>query len=326
MWALIVLMWALVAWVLWRTRGNGAADEPWDLGADEIPGTTIPALGEDDDDGNDDVDGPAEPGSGLTTPTPNDVVAAAASSNPDGQVIASLPVSHLARKNGGNWKIKRLAFRRGSLRKDFQGGPALHVAYPKGSGTGKHGKYGGMGVDAVPKGLPKTAAKFSFSAWFAEGFNFARGGKLGGFMIGRGKASGCRFSSTGASHRVVFRPNGGVASYIYWPLGVTQRGLKRRKCGTIINDHAAGTLRRGQWNNIVVGVRLNSIRNGVPWADGTAFLRVNGGKPKVYNGIVWRTRTDMGISSIVFDTFFGGPDPSPKYNVAAFRNFKVRTY
>ena len=318
---------ALAAMLLWFVDDDVREGfEEWDLPIDVV--TQVPDVGEavryEDEDG--DVNGAALP-SKTQQQAGGDVVQAASA----GRVIASLPVAHLARPDGGNWGIRALRLKKSTLLKSVGGRPAIRVLYPAGSGTSKHNKSaGGMDLDAVPKGLPSTAAKLAFDVMFPKGFAFATGGKLGGFMIGVGNAAGGKFSADGASHRVVFRPDGGVSSYVYLPTAAKQTdpALQKRKFGTIVNEYPANRLVADgkTWNRVVVGVRLNSVKNGKPVADGKAFLTVNGGTPKEYGGIVWRRRADMTISRITMSTFFGGPDPSPKNNKAIFSNFQLRTY
>ncbi len=78
------------------------------------------------------------------------------------------------------------------------------------------------------------------------------------------------------------------------------------------------TLWRGEWtylkgtntyNDIVVRVRMNSIKGGVPQPDGLLAVTVNGVTRQLDN-MVWRTRDALHVSSLYFETFFGGDDDS----------------
>lgn len=335
--AMVLVAVALLVWHLLLRRRLFAAEtfttEEWDLPSTAVTVADVgPEVRYGDEDG--DVNGTALPSTepAKSNTRSDDIAQAASTGSSSGRLLASLPVAHLARAGGGSWGLKSLRLKKSTLVSSFpknKGRPAIRVLYQTGSGTSKHNKAaGGMDLDAVPAGLPPTAAKLSFDVFFVNGFDFATGGKLGGFMIGVGDASGGKFSADGASHRVVFRPKGGVSSYVYLPTSVTQpdRNLKRQKFGLILNEFGPGTLRVGRWNNIVVGVVLNSVRGNKPVADGRAFLSVNGGRPKEYSGIIWRRRPDMTISRINMSTFFGGPDPSPRNNKALFANFQLRTY
>ena len=247
-----------------------------------------------------------------------------------GELLADLPVGDLQTRRGGIWNASV------SLKKSkittFQGQPALMVFYGKGSGTSSHGGVGGVTVHSVPPTFPRESAILEFQAFFVEGWQWSKGGKIGGFFIGNGKASGKAHSDTGSSHRFTFGREGAAHSYVYLPSNLVQDPSLRqtgpcKDCGVglpgFLELFKAGTLKIGQWNTVRLGVRLNSFdAAGNPQQDGHALLQVNG-KTGTATNIKWRRSPDLKISAFVLNTFFGGPDPATVDCTAYFRNFKI---
>ena len=217
-----------------------------------------------------------------------------------------------------NWKKSELD--------TFQGRPALRVFYGKGSGTSSDPGVGGMAFSVVPRGLPATAAKISVDVFFKDGWDWSKGGKIGGFFVGHGVASGYRHSDTGSSHRIMWQRDGGVISYVYPPGNLKQKDPALKADGHGIayfkDLFPAGTLKVGKWNTLVLGVQMNTFTQGKPNADGVAYLQVNG-TTEVKNDIRWSRSPDLIITSYDFNTFFGGPDPATKDCTAYFRNFRM---
>ena len=243
------------------------------------------------------------------------------------KTIVDLPVTDLVKAGGGAWNLKKKVDWKKSSVTTFQGQPALKVFYAKNSGTSKHPGVGGMGICSVPRGLPGKEVIVSFDAFFAPGWNFSRGGKLAGFHIGHGEASGYRHSDTGASHRLMWQAKGGAISYVYPPSNLPQVDPKLKAeghgVGYFQDVFPAGTLKVGKWHTIEIGVKLNSFDdNGKPCADGKGWLSIDGTSAKLAN-IRWARAPNLLISSFDFGTFFGGPDPSLVDCTAYFRNFKL---
>jgi hypothetical protein len=77
---------------------------------------------------------------------------------------------------------------------------------------------------------------------------------------------------------------------------------------------------------VQVFLKVNTVKDGRPVADGVIKLIVNG-KPVVdFDKMVWRTRADVQIEGIMFQTFFGGNDASyapTKDTFIAFKSFSL---
>ena len=70
---------------------------------------------------------------------------------------------------------------------------------------------------------------------------------------------------------------------------------------------------------------MNTFKNGIPQLDGESYVIVNG-KKEVLKGINWSRSPELLISRFDWNTFFGGPLPSPKNQVAYFTNFQMKKY
>lgn len=248
-----------------------------------------------------------------------------------GALLANLPVEDLQVKRAGAWNGS-VSMKKSKV-VNFQGQPALKVLYEKGSGTSSHrGGVGGVIIHSVPQTFPRESAIIEFQVFFAEGWQWSKGGKIGGFFIGHGQASGKAHSDTGSSHRFTFGRDGEARSYVYLPSNLAQDPSLRqtgpcKDCGVSLPGFSelfkAGTLKIGQWNVVKLGVRLNSFdREGRPEANGHALLYVNGTTGTATN-VRWRRSPDLKISAFTLNTFFGGPDPATTDCTAYFRNFKL---
>lgn len=241
----------------------------------------------------------------------------------------TLPVKDLQVKGGGQWCLSRgVSWRRSGVT-EFQGQPALRVTYEKGSGTSKDPGVGGVVICAVPRGLPcRHAAVVAFDIFFAPGWHFSKGGKVGGLFVGRGKASGYQHSPTAASHRLMWQKGGGAISYIYPPAELEQADPQLRADGHGVgffkDVFPAGTLKVGRWNSVALGVQLNSFDDeGCPRPDGVAYLAINGRTGRKVD-IRWARSPDVAtIGCFEVNTFFGGPDPAVVDCQAYLRNFRV---
>lgn len=264
---------------------------------------------------------PAAPHKPPAPPAPHTPLAP-----PEPKPTLRLRVEDLKVHGGGAWRLQHEPAWKKSSVETFQGKPALRVFYGKGSGTSAHHGVGGMTFVAVPHGLPGTQALMAFEVYFEPGWDFSKGGKIGGFHIGNGVASGYRHSDTGSSHRIMWQRGGGAISYIYPPSNLAQVDPKLDPEGHGIGYFAdlfpAGTLKVGQWNSIEIGVKINSFTNGKPNPDGVAVLTING-KTGVKRDIRWSRSPNLVISSFIFGTFFGGPDPAVVDCAAYYRNFAM---
>jgi hypothetical protein len=214
----------------------------------------------------------------------------------------------------------------------MDGQDTLRVVYKKGSGAPDGTNDGGISFKAAPTDhFPTESAMLGFDVFFEPGWQWARGGKFGGFYIGKGHASGRRHSPTASSHRIMWQEEGGAISYIYAPLDLDQldETLEPRndRAGSgFHHDAFAKVFEVGRWHSVRVGVRNNTYGNAKP--DGVAYLRVDG-KKEVKREIKWTASNrdpKPHINHITWNTFFGAPQTAPVDCVAFYRNFKLLKY
>lgn len=215
----------------------------------------------------------------------------------------------------------------------YQGKQAYQFTYQAGK---IHGEGVNGSITLRPPALPATQARVRFRVWFADNFpwdganNQPVGGKLGGFMIGTGEASGGNYSPTGASFRVVFKKDGELDGYLYPAVRRPYQGRsiswealdqsdEVRAVGSIatgVHLWRGGPLKvyKGRWNTIDMFCRLNT-----PGAkDGILALAVNGVTRQLSTV---RYRYDSArIERFELGTFFGGGDQSyaPRVTTSAW--------
>lgn len=242
------------------------------------------------------------------------------------KTAGALPIKDLELQDGGAWRLSRRVNWKKSCIEVFQGEPCLKVFYGKGSGTSSDPGVGGMLFSAAPQGLNSQESAMRFEAFFAPGWDWSKGGKLGGFFVGHGDASGYRHSDTASSHRIMWKKDGSAISYIYPSANLPQTDPKLQASGCGIayfhDKFPPNTLRVGDWNTIVIGLKMNTFSSSKPNADGVAFLEINGVRCSK-GDIRWSKSPDLNISSFEFNTFFGGPDPATKDCMAYYRNFQL---
>lgn len=181
----------------------------------------------------------------------------------------------------------------------------------------------------TPKGIfPANEARVTFKIYFDEAFPWTKtatqrvGGKLGGFMMGEGKASGGVYTEGAASYRVTFQEDRGVVAYVYPELRDSFRGAPswaqldqrpelQRISSAFVGVHIFETkgkamLRvRPGWNTIEMYMKLNTPGK----HDGIIELAVNG-ESRRFEGIRYRYSPNMRIERFHLSPFFGGGDKS----------------
>jgi hypothetical protein len=245
---------------------------------------------------------------------------------PPSDVISSLNLNLLS-KGGGDWNVDNVNMKK-SVVTTFQGKTVVKAQYDKNSGTSGDPGVGGFSFVAVPDKLNKQAITFAWDVFYPKGFDFAKGGKFFGPFIGHGAASGYDHSPTGSSNRVMWQRSGGVIDYIYPPSDLKQKIPTLDPTGHGIgffSDEFANALKYDVWNHVEVGTKMNSFKNGVAQLDGESYVVVNG-KKAVLKGINWSRSPDLVINRFDANSFFGGPDPSPKSQFAYFTNFQMKKY
>jgi hypothetical protein len=245
-----------------------------------------------------------------------------------GALLSRLPVSDLKGKGGGAWKLDgRVDWRQSSVT-PFQGSNALKVTFRKGSGAGSGQGNGGIALSAAPRGLPSNGAIMVCDVFFAPGWDWSRGGKLGpGLFVGTGSASGGNHSPTGASCRLSFKDGGAAIAYIYVSTGLPQEDSRLKSSGYgagLLSDvFKPGSLKVGKWNHVEVGIKMNTFDSkGAPNPDGMALVHVNGTTGVVKN-IRWSRSPDLNIRRMSMHPFFGGPSPSVVDCTAYYKNFAL---
>lgn len=246
-------------------------------------------------------------------------------------VLMSLPLEDLKKPGCGawdgsiNWKKSSLA--------EFGGQPAVKVFYQKGSGTSgmAHPEASGISFSCENRHVKGASGLIvSFEVYFDPArWDWSRGGKVGGIFVGPGVASGYRHSENGASHRMMWQRDGGAISYIYPPANLPQQDPKLKDeghgVGFFADTFPAGTLKKGQWNSVAIGVKLNTFDGKAPNPDGMSLLRINGATGILRN-IRWARSPDIRIDSFLYGTFFGGPEPALVDSVSYVRNFKLHPF
>jgi len=210
----------------------------------------------------------------------------------------------------------------------FDGTQVIKAIYSKNSGRSSDPGVGGFFFKHLVDPKHDGMAAASWDVWYPENFDFAKGGKFGGFTIGYGHSSGYRHSDTGSSHRVMWTAEGGVISYIYPPSNLPQEDPTLLSEGhgiSYFEDNFKNILKKGTWNTITVGVKMNTFKDGVPNPDGCALVVANGKRMEKCD-IRWSMAPRLKIRSFDWNTFFGGPDPSPKDQFAYFKNFQFAKY
>lgn len=174
----------------------------------------------------------------------------------------------------------------------------------------------------APFPLAATGCVVRFEIKFGPPFEWGCRGKVGGIHIGPGAASGGRYSSNGASHRLMWDRGGGAYAYVYIPSGSAGRQpAPLRNPGTngqlVFQRDFAGVFRVGQWYVVELGVRLNTVGAN----DGVLMLSING-KRRILNGVVWRL-SNLPIQSFSFGVFHGGPCKATQNSIMNMRNVSV---
>ena len=228
---------------------------------------------------------------------------------------------------GGDWNIKKTNMKHSSV-VPFGGDTCIKCVYEKDSGTSSDPGIGGFSFSAIPCGMGRDEVSFSWDVFYPKGFDFARGGKHGGVLIGEGVASGYRHSETAATNRVMWQQLGGAIAYIYPPEGLKQEISKLTDEGHgvgFFKEDFAGVLSHDRWHTVELGTKMNTFSRGKPNADGCSKLTIDGTTCEI-NNIRWSKSPDLKISRLDMNIFFGGPLPSPKRQVCYFKNFRMKKY
>lgn len=162
-----------------------------------------------------------------------------------------------------------------------------------------------------------TEATLSFDMKLDTQFEFVKGGKMHG--LGGGKVTtGCReIDPDGWSVRMMWRKSGQPVLYIY-------HQDRKNRCGDNVADTTGFTFSKDVWYTVDLQVKLNSALGS---KDGLATLYIDGIKRAERNGLNLTGNMKMQIDSFLYNSFYGGNDPSWSPSVATYAyydNFIVR--
>ncbi|ORX79949.1 hypothetical protein K493DRAFT_200862, partial [Basidiobolus meristosporus CBS 931.73] len=194
-------------------------------------------------------------------------------------------------------------------------GQVLSVFYPAGSYSPKKSlQVGGVHFWSEPFGKGQfDRALLSYEVGFPANFSFVKGGKLPG-LYGGEPGTGCSGGSQSDgkmcfSLRLMWRELGVGEVYTYLPLS------NRDKLCThpmiTCNDAYGQSIGRGfdfnkgAWNRVALYVQVNTVGK----EDGVIQLYLNDSLWLDIREIPLRKEKGIGISSIMFSTFFGGNTP-----------------
>jgi hypothetical protein len=181
--------------------------------------------------------------------------------------------------------------------------PYLRVQFPKGSWSPAATQAAGLPVGGTQFYSPVCragvdAATLSYYLRFCTGFPFVKGGKLPGLYGGIGNTGTNTPNGTdGFSARFMWQEDGGLIAYPFLP---TSPGD-----GTSIGK-GVFSFTPGKWYLLTEKIVLNEP--GV--SDGEIEVSIDGKLVFAQGRIEYRTASTLQINGILFQTFFGGDDPS----------------
>jgi hypothetical protein len=197
-------------------------------------------------------------------------------------------------------------------------GAAMRVFYPKGSYN--------PGADDAPRGGAGFVADFgtgqgleraclTYRVRFQDDFAFQKGGKLPGLYGGKAPTGGDEVTGeNGFTTRLMWRALGAGEAYAYVVNKPGDYGLSVGR--------GAWQFQPGKWHTIQQEVVLNDPDA----ADGKLRVWVDGRHVIDKGKLAYRTTPGVTIDGLMFQTFFGGGDPSwasPKDQHAEFADFKI---
>lgn len=189
-------------------------------------------------------------------------------------------------------------------------------------------------------GLPADQCRVQFKLYFDDAWPWKEtasqrvGGKLAGFLIGQGPASGGNYSSTGASCRLIFHKDYGARAYLYPQLKSAYNGSSPsweqldQAQSTIAKSYVATGIhvfapnrksvlffKSGTWNDVEMYIKLNTPGK----FDGVLELAVNGSRQRL-DQVRFRYDANTKITAFAIQPFFGGSsnDYAPKTDVKAW--------
>ncbi|XP_064603611.1 uncharacterized protein LOC135469024 [Liolophura sinensis] len=205
----------------------------------------------------------------------------------------------------------------------------LRVFYPKGTRNPGHHPRGGAQFYAYPI-HQRTSMTLTYDVYFAENFDFVKGGKLPGLMGGTTRTcSGGRDSDHCFTSRFMFRREGDGEVYFYAPHDQESNFCDRDNVICNFNKgHSLGRgtwrYKKGKWQTLSQQVQLNTIGK----RDGHIKVWVDGHQVFEFRNLLFRHESSVEVTGMFFSTFFGGSDDSwstPHDTYTYFRNFYFST-
>lgn len=141
-------------------------------------------------------------------------------------------------------------------------------------------------------------ARLSFDVCFEEDFDWTRGGKLHGLAPKHPVTGGRKRRPRGWSARMLFKPGGRCATYLYDQHKTAKWGIGRTTPRPVFVA--------GQWHHVEFDVDLNDPGD----ANGSALIRIDEEEVMKTLGVAFRKYggPDTQIQNFLFSTFHGGGD------------------
>lgn len=151
-----------------------------------------------------------------------------------------------------------------------------------------------------PLPSPGQEMTLCYRVRFDEGFPFVRGGKLHGLGPDHPVTGGAKTRPDGWSARIMFKRQGGLATYLY-----TQDKESKWGVGQKADDFHFTT---GRWHSVSIHVRVNSAPDK---KDGFTHVYVDGRAVIKHENVRFRAKIGKKtlISQALFSTFHGGSSP-----------------
>ncbi|BGP57569.1 hypothetical protein JCM8202v2_005213 [Rhodotorula sphaerocarpa] len=252
----------------------------------------------------------------VSAPAPPSNLISNGSSNSNGSLLTFLEDAWHANGIAGEGN---LALSVNPLGAGQAGDTSLAVHYPAGTRDGAQFR-----MNLFPSSAePVQTAILSYEVAFDPNFHWVKGGKLPGLY---GESANASSICTGGNHesncfsaRLMWRNGGEGEVYAYIP---SYTGFCSQS-DVMCNQEYGTSLSRGtfSWTRITQLVSLNNPG----LANGVLVLYANDTLALAQTGLVYRTRSSVALTSVLFSTFFGGSSDSydSKGDSAYFRNFQV---
>lgn len=236
-----------------------------------------------------------------------------------------------------SWEITKVSF--GIDEKNVQvigDTDVLKVTYPKMSYSPSKLPVGGVGFFASPKEIFMSKHLIlSYQVRFDPLFDPVLGGKLPGLFLSRSRfetkgSSGGKYNSNTASIRLAWRKDFDGEVYVYLPKSQNKEYFQLP--GFRSNGKYGDSLWKGflkfdhvNWNNVTLEVKLNTIYNNIPQEDGMLSITINNNTFS-FDKVVFREKQEIMLTSLLFDTFFGGGSEkyaTPNETYTYFKNITL---